>query len=132
MHNLVNFIQSVEIASSMPKYLLSIDQGTTSSRAILFTPKGELYASAQEEFPQYFPKDGWVEHQPNDILQTVLFTCQKLLAENQLSASDIIGIGIPTSVKQHSFGINIPDTLFIMPLYGKTEEPATFVIQLIA
>jgi glycerol kinase len=84
----------VEIAFFMTKYLLSIDQGTTSSRAILFTTQGERYASAQEEFPQYFPQDGWVEHQPNDILQTVLRTCQKVLAENQLSASDIIGIGI--------------------------------------
>jgi glycerol kinase len=78
----------------MAKYLLSIDQGTTSSRAILFTTQGERYASAQEEFPQYFPLDGWVEHNPNELWQSVLSTCQKVLDENQLSASDILGIGI--------------------------------------
>ena len=44
----------------MLKYLLAIDQGTTSSRAILFTPLGKVHASAQEEFEQHFPKDGWV------------------------------------------------------------------------
>jgi len=78
----------------MPKYLLSIDQGTTSSRAILFTTKGQLYASAQEEFPQHFPQDGWVEHDPADIWQSVLRTCRKVLSDNQLSAVDITAIGI--------------------------------------
>jgi glycerol kinase len=78
----------------MTKYLLSIDQGTTSSRAILFTEKGQVYASAQEEFPQYFPKNGWVEHNPDDIWQSVLRSCQRVLTENQLSSADISGIGI--------------------------------------
>ncbi len=78
----------------MQKYLLSIDQGTTSSRAILFTEKGQLFASAQEEFPQHFPQDGWVEHKPEDIWQSVLRTCQLVLSENQLSANDISAIGI--------------------------------------
>jgi len=78
----------------MTKYLLSIDQGTTSSRAILFTEKGQVYASAQEEFPQYFPENGWVEHNPDDIWQSVLGSCQRVLVENQLNGSDISGIGI--------------------------------------
>jgi glycerol kinase len=78
----------------LPKYILSIDQGTTSSRAILFTAKGQLYASAQEEFPQYFPQDGWVEHNPNELWQSVLNTCRKVLSDNQLTAESISAIGI--------------------------------------
>lgn len=78
----------------MLKYLLAIDQGTTSSRAILFTPLGKVYASAQEEFEQHFPQDGWVEHHPSDIWQTVLRTCRKVLADNNVKATDITAIGI--------------------------------------
>lgn len=75
-------------------YLLSIDQGTTSSRAILFTPNGKVFATAQMEFPQHFPRDGWVEHDPVDILQTVISTCKKVLSDNNVQAENIIAIGI--------------------------------------
>lgn len=51
----------------MEKYILSIDQGTTSSRAILFNQKGEIAGVAQREFKQYFPQSGWVEHDANEI-----------------------------------------------------------------
>jgi len=78
----------------MAKYILSIDQGTTSSRAILFDDKGQFFASAQQEFDQHFPQDGWVEHNPDDLLQTVLETCQQVLSENDLTAADITAIGI--------------------------------------
>jgi glycerol kinase len=78
----------------MTKYLLSIDQGTTSSRSILFTEEGQVYASAQEEFQQHFPKNGWVEHNPDDIWKSVLRSCQRVLAENQLTSIDISAIGI--------------------------------------
>ncbi len=76
------------------KYLLAIDQGTTSSRAILFTKLGKVHASAQEEFEQHFPHDGWVEHNPSDIWQTVLRTCRKVLADNNVQATEVIAIGI--------------------------------------
>ncbi|AWB57276.1 glycerol kinase GlpK [Colwellia sp. Arc7-D] len=78
----------------MLKYLLAIDQGTTSSRAILFTKLGKVHASAQEEFEQHFPHDGWVEHNPSDIWQTVLRTCRKVLADNNVQATEVIAIGI--------------------------------------
>ncbi|WP_428035260.1 glycerol kinase GlpK [Amphritea sp.] len=78
----------------MSGYLLSIDQGTTSSRAVLFTTEGRVHALAQEEFSQKFPQDGWVEHNPDDLWGTVLATCRKVLAENALSTDDIIAIGI--------------------------------------
>jgi len=78
----------------MFKYILSIDQGTTSSRAILFTPKGQVFAVAQAEFEQHFPKNGWVEHKPEDIWNTVVDVCQRVLSENNVAASQVITIGI--------------------------------------
>lgn len=78
----------------MSKYILSIDQGTTSSRAILFTEKGLVFAVAQAEFEQHFPQDGWVEHNPNDIWESVLDVCKRVLNENNISASQIIAIGV--------------------------------------
>jgi glycerol kinase len=58
------------------KYILSIDQGTTSSRAILFNKDMKIEAIAQKEFPQHFPNSGWVEHDPLDIWTTVAGTCR--------------------------------------------------------
>lgn len=78
----------------MSKYILSIDQGTTSSRAVLFTKDAQVYAAAQQEFQQYFPANGWVEHNPDDIWQTVINSAQKALADKQVKAEEIIAIGI--------------------------------------
>ena len=78
----------------MSTYILAIDQGTTSSRAMLFTKKGKVHAIEQQEFEQHFPHDGWVEHNPNDLWQTVLSTCQKVLANNKVAASEISAIGV--------------------------------------
>jgi len=78
----------------MKSYILSIDQGTTSSRAIIFDNNAELIAQAQQEFEQIFPNDGWVEHRPCDILETVLSSCKLALKEADLSASQISSIGI--------------------------------------
>ena len=78
----------------MSRFILSIDQGTTSSRAILFTEQGKIHAVAQEEFAQHFPQDGWVEHNPNDIWKTVLNTCRKVLDENNIQAKEIAAIGV--------------------------------------
>ncbi len=76
------------------KYILAIDQGTTSSRAILFNTLGVAVFSAQEEFPQHYPKSGWVEHGPEDILQSVLRTCHKVINDNNVKAGQIVSIGI--------------------------------------
>jgi len=78
----------------MSKYLLAIDQGTTSSRAILFCKDGKPRAKAQQEFPQHFPQDGWVEHDPEDIWQSTLSVCRKALKNLNASADDVIAIGI--------------------------------------
>lgn len=78
----------------MSKYILSIDQGTTSSRAILFTKDADVFGSAQQEFSQHFPQNGWVEHDPNDIWQTVLSTSREVLADKNVKPEEIIAIGI--------------------------------------
>ncbi|TVQ66624.1 MAG: glycerol kinase, partial [Oceanospirillales bacterium] len=78
----------------MSKYLLAIDQGTTSSRAILFSKDGKIICTCQEEFPQHFPKDGWVEHNPEDIWQSVIKTCKDVLKLVDATYEDIIACGI--------------------------------------
>jgi glycerol kinase len=78
----------------MSRYLLAIDQGTTSSRAIVFDLEGHIIASRQQEFPQVFPQDGGVEHDPEDIWRTTLETCREALKKASLEASDLVSIGI--------------------------------------
>ena len=75
-------------------HVLAIDQGTTSSRAILFDADLAPGASAQQEFAQIYPASGWVEHDPEDIWQSVLATCRAAMAKGGLSARDIAAIGI--------------------------------------
>lgn len=76
------------------KHVLSIDQGTTSTRAILFNETLQLVASSQEEFPQIYPKSGWVEHAPDDIWATTAATCRAVIERAGIDAKDIISIGI--------------------------------------
>jgi glycerol kinase len=76
------------------KYILALDQGTTSSRAIVFDRGGSIAAVAQEEFPQIFPKPGWVEHNPDDIWATQRAVAAAALKRAGLSARDIAAIGI--------------------------------------
>jgi len=78
----------------MGEYILSIDQGTTSSRAILFNHRGELVHTAQKEFQQYFPKPGWVEHNANEIWGSVLSVIAAVLTESGIQPANIHGIGI--------------------------------------
>ncbi len=78
----------------MTSHILAIDQGTTSSRAIIFTDTLKPLAVAQQEFKQHFPRSGWVEHNPADIWQSSLNTCHEVLAKSGLNAADITAIGI--------------------------------------
>jgi glycerol kinase len=78
----------------MAKYVLALDQGTTSSRAILFDNKGAIAGVSQKEFTQYFPKGGWVEHDPMEIWSSQLEVAQDVLKKNVVSAKDIAAIGI--------------------------------------
>jgi glycerol kinase len=75
-------------------YILAIDQGTTSSRAILFRPDSRIAALAQREFPQHYPAPGWVEHEPDDLWTSTIQTCREALAQVGAGPADIAGIGI--------------------------------------
>jgi len=76
------------------KYILALDQGTTSSRAIVFDKKGNIKGIAQQEFPQIYPKNGWVEHDPLDILGSQVGVIGEALIRANISAKDIEAIGI--------------------------------------
>ena len=78
----------------MSGYILAIDQGTTSTRAIVFDASFRVVGVAQEEFGQILPQSGWVEHDPEEIWRTVLATVKRALADASLSAADIAGLGI--------------------------------------
>ncbi len=78
----------------MKKYLLIIDQGTTSSRVVLYNKKFQIYDIVQKEFKQYFPKEGWVEHNANEIWRDVRNLISQILNKNRLSSNNIISIGI--------------------------------------
>jgi len=76
------------------KYILAIDQGTTSSRAILFNKQMKIEAVSQEEFQQHFPNSGWVEHDSNDLFNTVVNSCKSVLKKINANIEDIVSIGI--------------------------------------
>jgi glycerol kinase len=78
----------------MANFVLAVDQGTTSSRAMIFDGAYRVQGVAQQEFPQIFPRSGWVEHDPEDIWRTVLATMRGALADAKLSAADVAAIGI--------------------------------------
>ncbi len=78
----------------MKKFLVAIDQGTTSTRVILFDLEGNIKFSSQFEFNQYFPKNGWVEHNPNEIWLTTLKALKKVIKRASLLKGKILSIGI--------------------------------------
>lgn len=78
----------------MTDYILALDQGTTSSRAIIFDAHGQRISTGQEEFPQHFPQDGWVEHDPEDLWSSTVRSAQRALAESGLKANELRAIGI--------------------------------------
>ncbi len=80
----------------MKKYIMAIDQGTTSSRAIIFNKKAEIIASSQKEFPQIFPKSGWVEHDANAIWNSIQSVIAEVFIESGIK---------PINVKLLLFGI---------------------------
>src|SRR5690348_17046837 len=76
------------------KHILALDQGTTSSRAIIFDHAGAIKAVAQKEYRQIFPKPGWVEHDPHDIWKSQASVAQEAITKAGLAAKDIAAIGI--------------------------------------
>ncbi len=78
----------------MPKYIMALDQGTTSSRSILFDHEGRIAAMAQKEFTQIYPQPGWVEHDPMEIWSSQFSTAMEVMAQLGVTAQDIAAIGI--------------------------------------
>ena len=78
----------------MEQYILSLDQGTTSSRAILFDQNQDIIGTSQKEFTQYFPRDGWVEHNPMEIWSSQYAVMMEVIAQTGISPKDIAAIGI--------------------------------------
>ena len=85
------------------QYILSIDQGTTSSRALLINHQGEVVASSQKEFPQYFPKEGWVEHNPLEIWHSVQTVMAGAFIE--LRRVKLRPLELPINARRLLFGI---------------------------
>ena len=75
-------------------YIIAIDQGTTSTRSIVFNEQFAIVGQGQEEFEQHFPNSGWVEHNPHDLLNTVISTCKKALNDAKIKANEILALGI--------------------------------------
>ena len=78
----------------MSSFILAIDQGTTSSRAILFDDQFQIVSTAQKEFTQHFPSSGKVEHDAEEIWDSVLEVCRTAIEQSRINASQIAGIGI--------------------------------------
>ena len=76
------------------RYLVALDQGTTSSRAVVFTIEGRMIGSAAQEFPQHYPNPGWVEHDPGDILSTQIESLRAAVRNTGIDPAEIAAIGI--------------------------------------
>jgi glycerol kinase len=86
--------QPQEIPMTRPRFLLALDQGTSSSRSIVFDTQGRIVAWAQREFRQIFPRPGWVEHDPQEIWSSQLATAQEALRTANIAAADVAAIGV--------------------------------------
>ena len=100
------------------KYILALDQGTSSSRAIVFDHDGRICATAQKEFPQHFPKPGWVEHDPKDIWSSEASVVAEAITSLGINGLDIAGIGI-TNQRETTI-VWDAETRFTMLSYGRT------------
>ena len=86
----------------MSRMLVALDQGTTSSRAVVFTEKGEILSTYNKEFPQHYPKPGWVEHDPKDILDSQITSLREAVRLAEINPADIAAIGI-TNQRETTF-----------------------------
>ena len=110
----------------MAKYIMALDQGTTSSRCILFDKAGNICSMAQREFEQIYPKPGWVEHNPMEIWSTQYAVMSEAMALVGATPKDILEQ--PTSVKLQLCGIKKQVSLYIMLLYGSADVQPRILI----
>ena len=94
VYPLLTAASRVKGAMALPSYLLALDQGTTSSRAILFDQTGARVAMAQQPFPQHYPRPGWVEHAPMELLESQFSAAAACVAQSGVSSGDIAAVGV--------------------------------------
>ena len=104
------------------KYIMAIDEGTTSTRTIIFNHAGQKVADAQKEFPQYFPQPGWVEHDATEIWNAVSSTIANVLIDANIKPNQIEAIGITNQRETTVVWDKQTGLPFITPLFG---SPAT-------
>lgn len=85
----------------MSRYILALDQGTTSSRAILFDRSGNIIQMAQQEFTQHYPQPGWVEHNPNELFDSQAVVAAKCLRQAGVTGSEVAAVGIANQRETH-------------------------------
>lgn len=102
----------------MGKYIMAMDQGTTSSRCILFDKAGNICSSAQKEFAQYYPKPGWVEHDPHEIWSSQMAVAIEAMGKIGLMRGILQPLELQISVRQQLSGTKKQEILFIRLLYG--------------
>ena len=104
------------------KYVMALDQGTTSSRCILFDRQGHICSVSQREFPQIYPQPGWVEHDPEVIWETQYDVMQGAMNKLGVTSEDIAAIGITNQRETTLYGTVIQASRFTMPLFGSAGE----------
>ena len=105
------------------RYLVALDQGTTSSRAVVFTLEGHIVAIAAQEFPQHYPHPGWVEHDPADILSTQIEALRAAVRKADIDPKEIAAVALPTSGKPPSCGSGPPGPACTTPSCGSAAAP---------
>jgi glycerol kinase len=109
------------------KLILTLDQGTTSSRAIVFNHAGEIVSVSQKTFEQLFPKPGWVEHDPKEIWSSQISCAAEVIAKVGITGKEIAAMGSLINVKRRSFGIGNSKP-YTMLLSGKIVEQQNIVM----
>ena len=104
------------------QYIMAFDQGTTSSRCILFNHKGKICGMAQKNIRQSYPKAGWVEHNPMEILSSQLEVAKPCYMKPELQHSKYQQLALPIKEKLPLCGTKTPESLSILRLYGNAEE----------
>ena len=112
----------------MAKVLVALDQGTTSSRAVVFDTAGRMLAAHGVEFPQIFPKPGWVEHDPHDILNSQVTALREAVKKSGVNVQDIAAIGITNQRETTLLRDRETGSASTTPLCGNAAAPPTMWI----
>ena len=104
----------------MNKFIMALDAGTTSTMAILFDKDSNIVSASQQEFTQYYPKSGWVEHDTMEILAATIEVSRDVIQRAGISEEQVSAIGIRE--KPLLYGTRIQESLYIMLLCGSAEE----------